>query len=52
MILDLKEDIIVITPSGDKYKLNMIGKKRLFSFLWRDNSIDKIPDKKYTRKEE
>ena len=52
MIIDLREDIIMTDPKGNKWKLTTVGKKVLFSYLWRHDYVDKIRDERYVRKED
>ena len=46
-MIDLTKEIIIKDTKGVKYKLTDVGKKVLFSRLWRDNYVTKIPD--YTK---
>jgi len=43
-MLDLTKKIIIKDIKGEEYILNDVGKKVIFSFLWRNNYVDKIRD--------
>ena len=44
IMIDLTKQIIVKDTEGNKYILNDVGKQVLFSFLWRNNYVEKIRD--------
>ena len=44
IMIDLTKQIIVKDTEGNKYILNDVGKQVLFSFLWRNNYVEKVRD--------